>query len=244
MKAIILVAGYATRLYPLTENTPKPLLKVAGKPMIDHIMNKIHEVEDVSGIYIVANNKFAQDFIGWKQKFNSKANIEVINDGTENNDDRLGAIGDIQFAIEKGKINEDILVVAGDNLFEFPLADAVDIFKEKKSNVIVLYDVKEFGLAKNYGVVSVNNGILSDFVEKPENPKSTLVSTGIYLFPKKILPLIERYIQEGNSTDKSGSFIEWLYNKEKVYAFITEKSWYDIGTFEQLEKADKEFEGK
>jgi len=241
MDAIILAAGYGTRLHPLTENTPKPLLKVAGKLIIEHIINKLDELDIIGKIYIITNDKFKQNFDEWLHKFNDKKSVEVINDGTRSNDDRLGALGDINYAIKTKNIENDIIVIAGDNLFELSLKEVVDIFKRTNHNVIVLYDVKDSELAKNYGVVDIKDNIVVDFEEKPSSPKSTLVSTGIYLFPKKTLSLINKYIDQGNNPDKSGSFIEWLYKREEVYVYVTDKKWCDIGSFEQLERANKDF---
>jgi len=241
MDAIILAAGYGTRLHPLTENTPKPLLKVAGKLIIEHIINKLEELDVINKIYIVTNNKFEQHFVEWLNNFNIKKSIEIINDNTNSNNDRLGALGDIHYTIKTKNIENDIIVIAGDNLFEVSLQEVFDIFKKVKNNVILLHDIKDFELAKHYGVVKVENNIVVNFEEKPSNPKSTLVSTGIYLFPKKTLSLIKKYIDQGNSPDKSGSFIEWLHKREGVYAYVTDKKWYDIGSFEQLERAKKHF---
>ena len=243
MDSIILVAGYATRLHPLTENTPKSLLKVAGKPIIEYIIGKLEELEIIDKIYIVTNDKFEKNFNEWLHNFNAKKSIEVINDGTKSNKGRLGALGDIHYTIKTKNIDDDIIIIAGDNLFELSLHEVVDIFQKKEHNVIVLHDVKDLGLAKNYGVVKVENNIVVNFEEKPLKPKSTLVSTGIYLFPKKTLPLIKKYINQGNNPDKSGSFIEWLHKRDKVYAYVTDKAWYDIGSFEQLEEANKHFKG-
>ena len=243
MHAIILAAGYATRLFPLTENTPKPLLKVADKPLIEHIIRKLEEIE-VNHISIVTNDKFHKNFSEWIDKFESKAPIEVINDGTKSNSSRIGALGDINLVIEKKGIDDDIIVIAGDNLFELSLKEVSDIFRKRNHNCIVLYDVKDFNLARNYGVVKVEDNIVTDFEEKPKDPKSTLVSTGIYLFPKSALGLVEKYISQKNNPDKTGDFIEWLHKREKVYAYITDKKWYDIGSFEQLEKANKEYKGQ
>tara|TARA_Y100000310_G_C20650770_1_gene799292 strand:- start:1232 stop:1963 length:732 start_codon:yes stop_codon:yes gene_type:complete len=242
MDVVILAAGYATRLYPLTYNTPKPLLKVAGKPIVEHIISKLEELDDINNIYLVTNDKFEQNFAEWSSNFNSKKPIEIINDKTKSNDDRLGALGDINHAINAKKIDNDFMVIAGDNLFEFSLQDVINLFEGKKSNIIALYDVKDLELAKHYGVVETENDIVAGFEEKPYNPKSTLISTGIYLFPKKTIPLIKQYIDEGNNLDKTGSFIEWLYKIEVVYAYITDKAWYDIGNFEQLEEANKHYE--
>lgn len=241
MDAIILAAGYAIRLYPLTENTPKPLLNVAGKPMVEHIIKKLEAVNEINRIYIVTNEKFERHFNKWLDDFDAQKPIEIINDGTKSNQDRLGALGDINFVIKQKNLGSDILVVAGDNLFELSLSDVANFFKKKKSNVIVLHDVKDLDLAKNYGVVEVENNIVLNFQEKPSNPKSTLASTGIYLFPSKTLELVKKYIVQGNDPDKTGSFIEWLHKRETVYSYITDKNWYDIGSMEQLEKADKHY---
>ena len=242
MDAIILAAGYGMRLQPLTEDTPKPLLEVAGKPMMEHIIGKVEGL-NVGKIYIVTNDKFYQNFSDWLHNFNAEIPIEVINDGTKSNEDRRGALGDIRFVITNKNIKDDIVVIAGDNLFELPLQEVANIFKKKGNNVIVLHDVKDKELAKHYGVVEVENNAVVGFEEKPASPKSPLVSTGIYFFPKRTLDFIEKYISQGNNPDKTGDFIKWLHKRETVYAYTTDKKWYDIGSFEQLEKADREFGG-
>ncbi len=244
MEAIILAAGYSTRLYPLTENIPKPLLTVGGRPIIEHIIKKLEEIEILDRIYIVTNDKFEQHFKKWLQNFNSDKKFEIINDGTKSNEERLGALGDVHKAINDKDISQDLIVVAGDNLFELSLKDVVNFFRKVNSNVIVLNDVKDFELAKHYGIVEVENNVVVNFEEKPISPKSTLASTGIYIFPKKTLPLIKKYIAQGNNPDKTGSFVEWLHKRDKVHSYITDKKWYDIGTFEQLEKADKYYKDK
>ena len=244
MEAIILAAGYATRLYPLTENIPKSLLKVANKKIIEHIISKLEEIDIVNDIYIVTNDKFSQQFTEWLKNFHSKKQIEIINDGTKNNEDRLGALGDINYVINLKNLDDDLIVIAGDNLFDLSLCEITNIFNEKNQNIIVLHDVKDLELAKHFGVVQIDgNKIVVNFEEKPIRPKSTLISTGIYFFPKKTLPLIKKYIDDGNNPDKSGNFIKWLYKKEDVFAYVTEREWYDIGSKDQLEKADKKFKG-
>ena len=242
IEALVLAAGYGTRLQPLTEDTPKPLLKVAGKLMVEHIISKIEGL-NVGRIYLVTNGKFYQNFSDWLHNFDAKTPIEIINDGTNSNEDRLGALGDVQLVIKSKNIIEDIVVIAGDNLFEVSLLEIANIFHKRKNNVIVLHDVKDKELAKHYGVVEVEENIVVDFEEKPVSPKSTLVSTGIYFFPKRTLSFIEKYISQGNNPDRAGDFIKWLHKREKVYAYITDKKWYDIGSIEQLEEADKHFRG-
>ena len=244
MDAIILAAGYATRLYPLTEKTPKPLLNIASKPIIEHIINKIEQINSINKIYIVTNDKFEQHFKQWLKDFDSEKSIEIISDGTKSNEDRLGALGDINHVVNLKNIENEIIVIAGDNLFELSLKDIVNFFKKRKSNVIVLHDVKDFELAKCYGIVEINNNIVINFEEKPVSPKSTLASTGIYLFPKKTISLIKKYIAQGNNPDKTGNFIEWLHKRDVIYSYVTDKKWYDIGSIEQLEKADKYYKQK
>ena len=242
MHAIILAAGYATRLHPLTENTPKPLLNVAGKPMMEHIIKKLDRIESIAKIYVITNDKFERHFKKWLAGFDAQKPIEIINDGTKSNEDRLGALGDVHYAINAKSIDDDIMIVAGDNLFELNLDDAANFFSKRKSNVIVLHDVKDFELAKEYGIVEVDkNSLVVNFEEKPKSPKSTLASTGIYLFPRKTIELVNKYIAQGNSPDKTGSFIEWLHKRDAVHSFVTDKKWYDIGSVEQLEKANKEY---
>lgn len=244
IEAIVLAAGYATRLYPLTENMPKPLLTIAGKPMVEHIIGKLETISALNKIYIITNDKFEQHFKRWLADFNAQKPVEVINDKTKSNEDRLGALGDVHYAINQKNLDDDILVVAGDNLFELSLDDVANFFKKKKTNVIVLHDVKDFELAKQYGIVEIENNIVINFEEKPVSPKSTLASTGIYIFPKKTINLIKKYVAQGNNPDKTGSFIEWLHKRDIVYSYVTDKKWYDIGTLEQLEKANKQYKTK
>ena len=244
IEAIVLAAGYATRLYPLTENLPKPLLKVAGKPIIEHLIKKLESVDMIKKIYIVTNDKFESSFRTWLNSCDVQKPIGIINDGTKSNEDRLGALGDIYYTINKKNVDNDIMIIAGDNLFELSLNDVVNFFKKRKSNVIVLYDVRDFELAKHYGIVEISNNLVVNFEEKPVSPKSTLASTGIYLFPKKTLSLIKKYIAQGNNPDKTGNFIEWLHKREKIYSYLTDKRWYDIGDIEQLERANRYYKEK
>jgi glucose-1-phosphate thymidylyltransferase len=143
MKAIILCAGYATRLYPLTKDKPKPLLDVKDKPIAEHIIKKIEDIEEINEIFIVTNNKFFTHFLDWNANFSSTKKVTIVNDKTMSNDDRLGSLGDIRFVIENMNVSEDIMVVAGDNLFEFSLKPMIEIYREKSTPVVALYDVKD-----------------------------------------------------------------------------------------------------
>ena len=242
IKVIILAAGYATRLYPLTLNQPKALLDVKGKPILEHIINRVKELEAVDQIYIVTNQKFFKNFNNWLNNFKCEIPIKLLNDKTTSNEDRLGQIVDITFVLNKKKINDDLLIIAGDNLFNFSLKRAYNFFINKKLNVNALYDAKSLKVAKEQGNASIDkDNLIINFEEKPEKPKSTYISLGIYLFPKENVQLLSQYIKEGNNPDKMGYFMIWLTDKKNIHGFVYEDKWFDIGWQESLEQARKEF---
>src|SRR3989338_7773435 len=164
--------------------------------------------------------------------------IEIINDKTNSNEDRIGAIGDIDLVIKREKIKDELIIVAGDNLFEFSLKEFVDFSKDKP--IIASHDINNIDLAKQYGILSVDDKYkITNFEEKPEKPKSTLAATCIYFLPSDIVKMIDEYIQKGNPTDKPGHFIQWLYKETEVYSFVTKERWFDIGSKEQLERSEE-----
>tara|TARA_Y100000310_G_scaffold50358_1_gene46400 strand:- start:2233 stop:2982 length:750 start_codon:yes stop_codon:yes gene_type:complete len=248
MKAIILAAGYATRLYPLTKDKAKPLLHVGGKPMVEHIIGKIDELGVVDQVYIVTNEKFFSQFVEWDQRFTSPIPITVINDGTKSNEDRLGAIGDKMLVMDKMKIDDEILDISGDNLFNFSLKEMYAFFKEKEAEIVGLYDVQDIEAAKKFGICAIDGEKkVVEFLEKPEKPPSTLASTGIYMYPKRTVGLFRKYLKEGNKPDAPGFFLEWLHKKETMYGYAFDDEddrWYDIGSLEQYEAANKDYEAK
>ncbi len=244
MKILVLTAGYATRLYPLTIDTPKPLLKVGGKTIMDRILDKAASQDGVDGIYVITNGKFFPHFKAWAEGSKYKAKISVINDNTFTNETRLGAIKDIALAIEEGRIDDDLLIVAGDNLFEFDLKGFVGFGKKNVDGALVaLYDIKDLEAAKRYGVVSVDSsGKVTDFEEKPQSPKSTLISTGVYFLPKGKVQSIKKYISSpGNKSDQPGFYISWMCKNDKVYGLAFHEDWYDIGDIDSYRKADAEY---
>ena len=246
MKGIITAAGYASRLWPLTRDTPKPLLEVKGKPLIEHIIGKIAEIPDADAIFVVTNSKFYSLFEEWLDSVNGnyRVPIKLINDGTTSNDDRLGQVGDMLFVMDKESINDDLLVVAGDNLFNFSLLPSYSAFIAGKSRILnPLWESKSYKAARESGsvVIDEETGEFVEFMEKSPTPKSTLISLGIYFFPRDKLQMIRRYVEEKNNPDKMGFFLMWLMRHEKIAGHVYTDKWFDIGWIEALEAARKEF---
>ena len=239
MKCILLAAGYATRLYPLTKDLHKSLLKVGGTTLLDFIISKIEKVTAIDEIYIITNAKF---YTQLKNHVKNNRSVIVLNDGTTSNDTRLGAIADLQFVIDTLKIEEDILVMAGDNLFDFELTDFYNFYKTVNSDCITTYEVNSVDDLRKTGVIEIDeNKKVISFSEKPENPKSNLAVPPFYIYKKETLPLIEQYLQEGHNPDAPGNFIPWLIEKKSVFAYKFEGTRYDIGSLESYEKAKVEF---
>lgn len=238
MQCILLAAGYATRLYPLTENMPKALLKLGDKTILDMVVDKIDEVADVENIYIVTNEKFADDFHTWSLSYKGGKKIKVLNDHTTNNDNRLGAIGDLKYVIDNEHIDDEILVMASDNIFGFSLNDFVDVYREKSADMICAHTIENKQELHSMGVVELDgDGRVTSFEEKPENPKSDLGVPPFYLYRKETLPLIEKYLREGNNPDAPGHFVPWLITQKDVYAYVFDATRIDIGTPESYYEA-------
>jgi len=240
MKALLLAGGYATRLRPLTHTTAKPLLPVGGRPMIDWIVDRIVEAGDVDEIHLVTNAVYAAEFERWAEG----RSIAVWNDGTRSNEDRLGALGDIALAIERGGLEgDDVLVIAADNLFEFSLRDYVAFFRSKgDSSAVAVHRLADPSLARLYGVIELDeDDRIVGFEEKPEHPRSNLVATATYIYHRDHVPLLARYLDDGNPPDPPGQFVVWLHQREPVYGFRFAESWFDIGDPEQLLEADNRY---
>ncbi len=239
MKAIVLAAGYATRLRPLTDDLPKPLLPVGGRPMLDWIVERIEEVADVDGIHVVTNARYADDFTDWAK---ARA-IHVHDDGTASNEDRLGAVGDLRFTVEEaGLQGDDLLVIAGDNLFDYSLARYVDWWHGKgMASAIAVRRIPDRELIKQYGVVTIEDDErITSIVEKPDDPQSDLAATATYLYHREHAALLPEYLDAGNSPDQPGRFPVWLVDtgRAPIYGYAFEGMWMDIGDREQLLEAD------
>jgi glucose-1-phosphate thymidylyltransferase len=245
MKVIILAAGYATRLYPLTLTRPKPLLPVAGKPMVEYVLDNLAPIGGIDRVYVVTNAKFAGQFEQWSINYRatkSKLNFTVVNDGSTDDTNKLGAIGDIHYVLKTQNVDDDIIVVAGDNLFSEKLEAFGQCCREKKAPVLALYDVGDLEQIKKYNAITVNGeGRITFFEEKPRNPTSTLTGIALYYYPKSTLALVKQYIAEGNNPDQPGRLIQWLYPRLPVYTWKVPGLWYDIGSKETLEEANRIF---
>lgn len=238
MKAVILAAGYATRLYPLTLDKPKALSPVSGKPILNYIIEKLEKVSDVDEIFIVSNDKFYMNFVWWlsQNAFNKK--IEVMNDGTLSNETRLGGIGDLWFAIESKKINDDVLVISGDNLFDFNLQEMIDSFKNLNKTLVGIYDINDIEEVKKMSVVEIKNGKIISFEEKPKNPQVTISSIGIYIYTKEDLKKIGEYMKTDKPKDGPGYLVQDFCKNCEVYSFVFKGRWFDIGSKETYDKVN------
>lgn len=258
MIAIILAAGYATRLYPLTKNFPKPLLEVGGQTILDHLVDQLREIPDIERVHLVTNHKFAGHFQQWLDEMGKRAKeeerahrglrIKIHDDGTTSADDRLGAIPDLQYVIDAEGIDDDLLVTASDNILQFRLHDVVKTWKRNgEFHICVRHEEDVEDLKKRGNAILDDDDRLIDFVEKPPEPKSNWVVPPIYVYPKSSLPLIRQYLDEGKDSpgitgDSPGQIVQWLYTRIPVYAHRIEGGILDIGNPESLAEARAAFE--
>ncbi len=243
MNVLILAAGYATRLYPLTLKKAKPLLAVGGKPIIEWVVDNLAGVPDLGTIYVVTNDKFAADFQAWSERYRSQQpefKFQIINDGSTSDEDKLGAIGDINLVVSRENLSQSsLLIVAGDNLLTESLANFVECARGTDATVAV-YDVGDAEAIKQYGNISVDgDGIITRFEEKPKNPQGTLAAVAVYYYSPAALSLLTTYLAAGNNPDQPGRFVQWLYTRKPVKTFQIKGKWLDIGSKETLENADK-----
>lgn len=242
MKCLILAAGYATRLYPLTENFPKPLLEVQGKTILDHLIDDIDAMGAVDEYVVISNHKFAHHFENWAKDKLQK--ITVVDDGTSSNETRLGAVRDIQFAIDTLSLDDDALVIAGDNLLDFSLTKFIAYAQDKKTSCIMRYFEQSEQKLHKCGVVEIdeNDRILS-MEEKPAEPKTHWCCPPFYFYTKDDARLVKVGIERGCGVDAPGSYIAWLAGEVPVHAMEMPGRRYDIGNLESYEKVQKEYGG-
>jgi len=240
VKGLLLAGGYATRLRPLTDTIAKPLLPLGGRPIVDWIVDRLDEAGVVTELHVVTNAVYAAAFERWA----SGRSIAVWNDGTTSNEDRLGALGDIALAIDRGRLGgDDLLVIAADNLFEFSVADYVEFWRGKESgSALAVHRLADPSAASLYGVVELDgDDRVIGLEEKPEHPRSDLVSTAMYLFHRDHVALLAGYLAEGNPPDPPGRFLEWLHVRVPVFGYRFSESWFDIGNPAQLLEADNRY---
>ena len=242
MKVLILAGGYGTRLASVIKDTPKPLILVNNRPLIDYIVLSLKDVPSLEEIVVVTNNKFHTHFEKWAVTHTDRK-IRVINDGTNTPQERLGSVGDINFVWKKEKDLNDWLIIGGDNLFDQSLKAYMDFAISKAPAISIgVYDIHDKSAATKFGVIGLdqNNRVIS-FEEKPAAPKYSLITMCLYYFPKETLGYLSEYASQSKALDAAGSYIQWLSQKKNVYGFQFNGKWYDIGSIESLNEAQKYF---
>jgi len=248
MKCILLCAGYATRLQTITKGElPKHLLTISGdKTVIDYNLEQVNTIDEVDSIYIITNARYYDQFVEWNKKhINNPKPITILNDGTTSNENRLGAIGDIKFTIDSMKINDEMLIIAADSLFDYPLRNVIDFYKTKNSPIVVGKEIDDYEALKRFAVAKLDdNNQVIDLVEKPEEPQSNIAIYATYVYPKSMLEVIDKYIKEGNNPDAPGRLVQHIYKDIPVFTYVFDGEFYDVGTPETLEYVRKIYKNK
>ncbi len=240
MKCLILAAGYATRLYPLTENFPKPLLKVGEKTILDRLIEDVDLNSDIHEFVVISNHKFASIFDKWAQE--RTEDIVVVDDMTSTNETRLGAVRDILFAVDQLGIDEDVMVMAGDNVLDFSLRGFLDFSREKKTSCVMCHREDELKKKQKTAIITIDDDcLITSYEEKPREPKGNLAVPPFYFYRKEDLKRIEEALVEGCSADAPGSFAAWLSRKVPMHAYVMPGKRYDIGDLPSYEAARKMF---
>jgi len=243
MKAIILAAGYATRLYPLTKDTPKPLLPIGGKPIIDYIVDSLNALPDLNHIYVITNAKFFPHFNKWNERVKSRVDITVLNDGTDSDATKLGAIGDISFVIQRAEIDDELLIIAGDNFNTFNLRLYYNYFKQLNKDCVCGMRIADAETLKSFAVAELDaDSKIVSLTEKPEIPLSDIGVFATYFYRKDTVPMFGEYLAGGGNPDAPGHFPAWLYKRKDVYCYIIEDGEIiDIGTPRTYEEVCERF---
>lgn len=242
MKCVILAAGYATRLYPLTENFPKPLLKVGEKTILDWLLEDIHTSGAVDGYIVISNHKFAAHFEVWTAGHSLP--ITVVDDGTSTNETRLGAVCDIQFAIDQLKLGDDLLIIAGDNVLDFSLTRFIAYAQEKNTSCTMRYYEPDENKLHKTGVSEIDEADrLLSMEEKPANPKSHWCTPPFYFYKAADVKRIKEAIADGCGTDAPGSLVAWMCQHSTLHSMEMPGSRYDIGNLESYQKVQETYRG-
>lgn len=244
LDVVVLAGGFAKRMWPLTKNKPKHLLVIGGKPMLGYTLDTLIEMKDVEMIYVSTNEAFSDQFEEFLKDYPS-SRVKLIIEPSPTEDRKLGSIGGLGYLIEKEGLSKDTMIIGGDNLFEFHPGEAIDIFKDVKRDIVAVYDVGTTERARLYGIVDRgDDGIIRRFLEKPEDPPSTLAATAFYIFRKETIQQVLKYLEEGGKPDALGFFITYLVENTDVHAWAFEGRWFDIGSLEVYHEANEYFSGK
>jgi glucose-1-phosphate thymidylyltransferase len=236
MKAVVLAGGYATRLWPITKHRPKMFLPVGDSTVIDQIFAGLEADDRVDEVYVSTNERFADDFREHLADSEFDKPRLTVEDTTEE-DEKFGVVGALAQLFDRENITDDTLVIAGDNLISFGVSDFIDFFEAKGASTLAAYDVGSRERAKSYGLVELDGEQVVDFQEKPDDPKSTLVSIACYAFTAETIPQLDEYLESGNNPDEPGWFVQWLQERNPVYAYTFDEAWFDIGTPESYLEA-------
>lgn len=243
MKALILAAGYAMRLYPLTQDKPKALLPIGGKLMLDYLMDEIQTVPEIDGCVLVTNHRFADQFRIWADSRSDRVPCEILDDGTDSNETRLGAIGDIAYTLDKTGLDDDLLIVASDNLFTFPLSDFVNDWKRHGCDCIAVQEMESIEERRRFAIAELDEDMrVLSIVEKPQDPQGDVAVYALYLYRRDTLPLFRDYLAEGNPADSPGNFPVWLCKRREMRAYRFEGECVDIGTLESYRAVCEQYE--
>lgn len=241
MKCVVLCGGFAKRMVSVAQDMPKALLPVAGKPIIQHILEKVEHL-DLETIFISTNKRFEKQLRKFLSRYKPSREVVLVVEPTLSEGEKLGSVGALRFLIEHEKVDDDLLVINGDNLFGFGLERILNFYRARRETCVGLYDVRSPEEARKLGVVEIDErGRVKGFEEKPEKPRSTLASTGIYIYPKDVLRLVLEYLAQGNNPDAPGYFLTWLYKRQPVYGFVFREQWFDIGSPDTYREAEREF---
>lgn len=242
MKNIVIAAGYATRLYPLTENFPKPLLKVGDRNILERMLDDIDPLPEIDEHIVITNHKFAPIFEEWVKGTSYTKPIRIIDDGTESNDTRLGAVRDLLLALEQCNVDDDIMVLAADNILEFSLRGFIDFFREKGTSVIMCHHEPELKRLQRTGVIAVDGSMrVLEMQEKPEKPVSNWAVPPFYIYSKTDLPLIRDCLAHGCGSDAPGNLAHYLADASTLHAWPMPAGRFDIGSLDSYKEAQEKF---
>ena len=239
--AVILAGGFAKRMWPLTKERPKQLLPIAGRPMLNYTLDKMLDTDGIGRVFVSTNEAFSEQFRSFLGAYPS-GRVELFIEPSPSEDRKLGAIGGLGHLIKERDLRDDTMIVGGDNLFDFSFSEPIEAYRHSGLDLVAVHDVGSEERAKLYGVVRVgNDGIIEEFLEKPEDPPSTLAATALYIFRADTMGLVNRYLDEGGKRDALGHFIAYLIGRRKVQAWKGPGRWFDIGSLEVYHEADKYF---